>query len=317
MFQHPQAIVETPFVGTGTTIWAFAHILPGARIGRDCNICDHTFIENDVVVGDRVTIKCGVQLWDGIVIEDDVFLGPNTTFTNDPFPRSKQRPEKFARTTIKRGASIGANATILPGLTVGEGAMIGAGAVLTQNAPPHAILAGNPARIQGYADVRAERPFQPGVPQQAGSQPAEVGGVVLHRLPLIDDVRGLLSFGEFQRQVPFPIKRYFLVFGVSSKHVRGEHAHKTLQQFLVCVHGRCNVVVDDGSNRQEFILDNPSTGIYIPPMVWAVQYQYSPDAVLMVLASDYYDPEDYVRDYSTFQALRLERQASASKAAGR
>jgi acetyltransferase-like isoleucine patch superfamily enzyme/dTDP-4-dehydrorhamnose 3,5-epimerase-like enzyme len=312
-FQHPQAIVETQLVGEGTTIWAFAHILPGARIGRDCNICDHTFIENDVVVGDRVTIKCGVQLWDGIVVEDDVFLGPNATFTNDPFPRSKRHPHRFQRTVIKKGASIGANATILPGLTVGEQAMIGAGAVLTHNAPPYAILAGNPARIKGYADVRAERPFQPETAPPVGSHAAEVDGVVLHRMPLIDDLRGRLSFGEYQRQVPFPIHRYFLVFGVSSKHIRGEHAHKTLHQFLVCVHGRCNVVVDDGRHRQEFILDSPSIGVYIPPMVWAVQYQYSPDAVLLVLASDYYDPRDYVRDYAEFLAIRSEHETAPAR----
>ena len=113
-----------------------AHILPGAVIGCDCNICDHTFIENDVTVGDRVTIKCGVQLWDGTTVEDDVFIGPNATFTNDPFPRSKQYPTEFSRTVIKRGASIGANATILPGITIGERSMIGAGAVITRNVPP-------------------------------------------------------------------------------------------------------------------------------------------------------------------------------------
>ena len=312
-FQHAQAIVETPSVGEGTSVWAFAHILPGARIGRDCNICDHTFIENDVVVGDRVTIKCGVQLWDGVAIEDDVFIGPNATFTNDGFPRSRHRPPEYLRTRVGRGASIGANATILPGLTVGEYAMIGAGAVLTRDAPARAILTGNPAVITGYVDVSAERPFHagPAHPPAGGSHPAEVEGVVLHRLPLIDDVRGMLSFGEFQRHVPFAIKRYFLVFGVSSRNIRGEHAHKTLHQFLVCAHGRCNVVVDDGTHRQEFILDSPAIGVYIPPMVWAVQYQYSADAALLVLASEYYDAQDYIRDYETF--LELRRAAAAGK----
>ena len=310
ILRHEHALVETPFVGEGTTIGAFAHILPGARIGRDCTICDHTFIENEVAIGDRVTIQCGVQLWDGIVIEDDVFVGPNATFSNDLSPSGKAR---FARTTIKKRASIGANATILPGLTIGERAVIDAGAVLTHDAPPHAILAGNPARIKGYADVNAQHPFQPEpAPLRLGSYPATVEGVVLHRLPLIDDVRGMLSFGEFQRHVPFPIRRYFLVFGVSSQHIRGEHAHKTLHQFLVCVHGRCNVVVDDGIHRQEFILDNPSIGVYIPPMVWAVQYQYSADAVLLVLASDYYDAQDYVRDYETFLELCRERRAAVA-----
>src|SRR5215469_12222781 len=118
-FQHPNALVESSRIGAGTRIWAFSHVLPGAVIGADCNICDHVFIENDVIIGDRVTIKCGVQIWDGLRLEDDVFIGPNATFTNDPFPRSKIRPARFERTLIKRGASIGANATILPGITVG------------------------------------------------------------------------------------------------------------------------------------------------------------------------------------------------------
>src|SRR5438477_6914545 len=122
-FVHPLGVCESKEVGSGTRVWAFAHVLPRARIGKDCNICDHTFIENDVVVGDRVTIKCGVQLWDGTRLADDVFVGPNATFTNDPFPRSGQRPEKFAETFIERGASIGANATILPGVRIGKHAM--------------------------------------------------------------------------------------------------------------------------------------------------------------------------------------------------
>src|SRR5688500_3203619 len=133
VFVHPHALCESAAIGPNTRVWAFAHLLPGARIGADCNICDHVFIENDVVVGDRVTVKCGVQLWDGVALEDDVFVGPNVTFTNDSFPRSGQRPPQFLRTRVRRGASIGANATILPGLTVGEYAMVSAGAVVTRN----------------------------------------------------------------------------------------------------------------------------------------------------------------------------------------
>jgi len=301
-FKHDRAIVESSDVGDGTRVWAFAHILPGARIGRDCNICDHTFIENDVVVGDRVTIKCGVQLWDGVSLEDDVFVGPNVTFTNDAFPRSRQRPEKFSRTLVRRGASIGANATILPGLTIGEGAMIGAGAVLTKSAPPNAILMGNPARIAGYVGTLQPAAHAARAPNDPGSEATAVRGVTLHRMPVVEDLRGTLSFGEVERHIPFPVKRYFLVFGVSSEHIRGEHAHKAQHQFMVCVHGRCNVVADDGLNRQEFMLDGPGVGIHIPPGVWAVQYKHSPDAVLMVLTSDYYDGSDYIRDYAEFLA---------------
>ena len=145
-FQHSHAIVESEDIGMGTRIWAFSHILPGAKMGGDCNICDHVFIENDVVIGDRVTIKCGVQIWDGIRLEDDVMVGPNATFTNDLFPRSKKEFE-LRVTTVKRGASIGANATILCGVTIGEGAMVGAGSVVTKDVPACAVVAGNPARI--------------------------------------------------------------------------------------------------------------------------------------------------------------------------
>ncbi len=146
-FVHPAALCESSAIGPRTRVWAFAHILPGARIGADCNVCDHVFIENDVVVGDRVTIKCGVQLWDATRIEDDVFIGPNATFCNDRFPRSRQHPASYAPLTIRRGASIGANATILPGLEIGAGAMVGAGAVVTTSVPARAVVVGNPARV--------------------------------------------------------------------------------------------------------------------------------------------------------------------------
>lgn len=145
-YQHPQALVETIHIGEGTRVWAFSHVLPGAVIGAECNICDHVFIENDVVIGDRVTIKCGVQIWDGLRLEDDVMVGPNATFTNDLFPRSKQ-PFELKKTYIKKGASIGANATILAGIEIGEGAMVGAGAVVTKSVPPYAVVVGNPAKL--------------------------------------------------------------------------------------------------------------------------------------------------------------------------
>ena len=155
-FLHEKGIVEFgASVGEGSRIWAWAHILGGATIGKDCNICDHTFIESNVSIGDRVTVKCGVYIWDGIVIEDDVFIGPSSTFANDKFPRSRQRPGEYAKTRICRGASIGANATILP-VTIGAYAMVGAGAVVTKDVPPYAIVVGNPARITGYVNVKQD-----------------------------------------------------------------------------------------------------------------------------------------------------------------
>jgi acetyltransferase-like isoleucine patch superfamily enzyme len=298
------AIVETRSVGDGTRIGAFAHILPGAVIGADCRIGGQTFIENDVRIGDRVVLENGVQLWDGITIEDDVFVGPNATFSNDPFPRSRQHPAEFARTLIRRAASIGANATILPGLTIGEKAVVEAGAVVTRDVPPAAIVAGNPARISGYVGAGSiSADATAAVPAEVGVSTTRVAGVMLHRLPRVDDLRGNLSFGEIGEQVPFAVKRYFVVYGVPSKNIRGEHAHRALHQFLICVHGRCHVVADDGVNRQEFVLDRPSLGLHIPPLVWATQYKYSEDAVMLVLASENYDPAGYIRDYSEF--LRL------------
>jgi len=146
-FIHSHALCETREIGEGTRVWAFAYVLDGARLGRDVNVCSHVFIENEVRVGDRVTIKSGVQLWNGVEVEDDVFIGPNATFTNDLFPRSKQQPESWPRTRLCRGASIGANATILAGTTIGEHAMVGAGAVVTRDVAPHTVVAGNPARV--------------------------------------------------------------------------------------------------------------------------------------------------------------------------
>jgi acetyltransferase-like isoleucine patch superfamily enzyme/dTDP-4-dehydrorhamnose 3,5-epimerase-like enzyme len=303
-FVHPQALCESTRIGARTRVWAFAHVLPGAAIGADCNICDGVFIENDVVVGDRVTVKCGVQLWDGVEVEDDAFIGPNVTFTNDPFPRSRKHPAKFERTRVGKGASLGANATILPGVTIGANAMVGAGAVVTRSVPPNAIVTGNPARIVGYVEAGKGGSARPAARPPAESvEKLKVAGVTLHNLRSVLDMRGNLTAGEFERQVPFRPLRYFLVFDVPTAETRGEHAHHKCHQFLICVKGSVRMVVDDGRNREELLLDRNSLGLYVPPMVWGIQYDYSPDAVLLVFASDYYDPADYIRDYAQFLEL--------------
>ena len=303
-FVHPHALCESGAVGEGTRVWAFAHVLPGAVIGRDCNICDHVFIENDVVLGDRVTVKSGVQLWDGLRVADDVFIGPNATFSNDKYPRSKHYQRAVLQTHIGRGASIGGGAAILPGLRIGTEAMVGAGSVVTHDVPPRAIVSGNPARITGYVDAKRRETPPPGT-RAADDTPVRalsVRGVTFHHLPLVADLRGNLSVGEFSRQIPFVPKRYFMVFDVPGKEVRGEHAHRACHQFLVCPRGSLNVVVDDGTASEELTLDRPNLGLYVPPMVWAVQYKYSADALLLVFASDYYDPADYIRSYEDFRA---------------
>ncbi len=151
---HPTADVQTQNVGEHTTIWQFAVILKSAQIGSYCNINCHTFIENDVIIGDRVTVKSGVYLWDGLRIEDDVFIGPNATFTNDNTPRSKQYSEKYLAATLKKGCSIGANATIVGNITLGEYCMVGAGAVVTKDVPAYTLVYGNPAKVAGEVDAK-------------------------------------------------------------------------------------------------------------------------------------------------------------------
>ena len=149
-FIHPLSDVMSTTIGQKTKVWQYSVILPKAVIGENCNICAHTLIENDVVIGNNVTVKSGVYIWDGITLKDNVFIGPCVTFTNDKKPRSKQYPNEFPKTVVEEGASIGANATLLPGITIGKNALVGAGAVVTKNVPENAIMVGNPAAIKGY-----------------------------------------------------------------------------------------------------------------------------------------------------------------------
>nr|WP_216601432.1 WxcM-like domain-containing protein [Halomonas azerica] len=238
----PLADVKTKKIGNNSQIWQHVIILPDAEIGTDANICSHCFIENDVYIGNRVTVKNGVQLWDGLRIHDDVFIGPNATFTNDRMPRSKKFPEKFLETIIENGASIGAGAVILPGVRIGSNAMVAAGAVVTRSVPPNAIVVGNPARIMGYVDADYDdykATEQASRSLGIGAHDTQVPGVNLYQLNYVTDIRGSLTVGEFERSIPFAVKRYFMVFDVPSIETRGEHAHKQCHQFLICVRGSC------------------------------------------------------------------------------
>lgn len=307
-FIHNSADVQTANIGQDTRIWQYVVVLPGAVIGSNVNLCSHCLVENDVFIGDRSTIKSGVFIWDGVRIGSDVFVGPNVTFTNDKFPRSKAYPEAFLRTTIEDKASIGAGAVLLPGIVIGTGAMVGAGAVVTKSVPPYAIVAGSPARITGYVEnsVSGSNPQTTPSFNNVAKEPVVhlgVGGVTLHNLKYVGDIRGELSVGEFEKDIPFSPKRYFLVFNVPSQKTRGEHAHRKCHQFLICVKGSCSAVVDNGKSRTEVKLDRPSLGLYLPPMIWGIQYKYSDDAVLLVFTSDYYDPDDYIRDYAEFISI--------------
>ncbi|WP_308219940.1 WxcM-like domain-containing protein [Roseomonas populi] len=285
---HPQALCESERIGEGTRVWAFAHILPGAVIGADNNICDGVFIENDVVTGDRVTVKCGVQLWDGLRVEDDVFIGPNATFTNDMFPRSRVQRDALPPTTVRRGASIGANATILPGLTVGPGAMVGAGTVITADVPANAVVVGNPARIVGYAGVEAAVPAR-ALPEDG---PCRVLTTESHR-----DSRGRLSPWPLESSLPFTPRRLYVIDGAPDGWARGGGAYRRSHQFLVATKGAVTIAMDDGRRRLAVRLEGPDTGLHVPPGVWTLQYAHTSDAALLVLASEPYDPEERMADY--------------------
>ena len=159
VFVHPQGLCDSDEVGDGTRVWAFAHILPGARVGRDCNVCDGAYIEGGAVVGDRVTIKNQVMIFEGVEIADDVFLGPGVAFTNDLTPRAhiKRHGDALLPTTVERGATLGARVTVVCGLTIGENAFVGAGAVVVRDVTPHAFVVGNPGRQIGWACECGER----------------------------------------------------------------------------------------------------------------------------------------------------------------
>jgi UDP-2-acetamido-3-amino-2,3-dideoxy-glucuronate N-acetyltransferase len=293
-FIHPQALVETSDIGAGTRIWAFAHLLPGSTVGRDCNICDGVFVEGDVVIGDRVTVKCGVQLWSGVTLEDDAFVGPNATFANDPFPRSRRYPSSFPPTVVRRGASIGANATLLPGITIGERAMVGAGAVVTRDVPARAIVVGNPARVIGEV-TDGDGPGEEPRPAAAG-----VDAVRTIEIPEIADERGSLTFGQADLHIPFVPRRYFTIMNVPAGVARGGHAHRTVEQFIVALRGRVALVLDDGRHTRRIVLDSPSTALYVPPMVWNDLGEMSPETVILCLASGDYDEAEYIRDREAF-----------------
>ncbi len=249
-------------------------------------------------IAESAVLGPGSYVAEGALIGEAVKVGPGAVVLSGG-------TEAIETTVICAGAEIGANATVLAGVKIGIRARVAPGAVVTRSVPPLAVVEGNPARITGYVEtsqVDFPQSIAPGIPETS-IRSSKVKGVTFHNLRMVYDLRGNLSAGEFEKDIPFKPLRYFLVFEVPTAESRGEHAHLKCEQFLVAVRGSINVIADDGQTREEFILNRPDTGLYLPPMVWGIQYHYSADAVLLVFASEYYDPADYVRDYSDFLKL--------------
>lgn len=236
-------------------------------------------------------------------IEPGVTLGQRVIFAGDGI-------------VIRTNARIDAAAVIGENVTIGQGSWVRAGAVVLRSIPPNAIVEGNPAQVVGYVNraTNDQRPDPRLIDVQSLGElvrparvPLEVGGSALYLMRRVIDTRGSLTVGEVPTEVPFSPARYFAVFGVPSIELRGEHAHKRCQQFLICLHGSCRVLLDDGDRRCEVTLDRPDMGVFMPEMIWGTQYRYSPDAVLLVFASRPYEAEDYLRTYDDFLAEKTRR----------
>ncbi len=251
-------------------------------------------VDSSVDIPGGVHIKAGAYLSANVVLANGCRIGANATFVEG------------AQIVLKPGVQIGANATVMPGIVLAAGCEVRPGAVVSRSVPPGAIVEGNPASIVGYVDTEVGPAgatlHQPLALRGATVETLPVRGVTLHHFPVIPDLRGNLTVGEFERQIPFAPQRYFIVFGVPSREVRGEHAHRACHQFLICLRGSCSVVADDAEHRVEVQLDAPSRGLYLPPMTWGTQYKYSADAMLLVFASHHYDAADYIREYDQFRA---------------
>jgi len=215
---------------------------------------------------------------------------------------------------LEDGARVGEGAVVSHGVRIGARARVEPGAVVTRDVPAGAVVQGHPAVIVGYVNAPTRSTtVGPSVRDAArtGTWTSAVRGVQLHALREVQDLRGFLCAAEFGQNLPFIPQRCFWVYAVPNQQIRGEHAHRRCAQFLVAVKGRLRVVADDGTQREEFWLDQPNLGLYLPPMTWGIQYGYSEDAVLMVLASDPYDPLDYIRNYDEFLSLVSNRDAAA------
>jgi len=271
---HPTALCEASELGAGTRVLAFASVAPDARVGEACTVGAHASIGPASVLHDGAELRAGARL------VGNVRIGPNVV--------------------------IGENAVIADGVTIGRGAVIRAGASVADGVPANAIVEGSPAVIVGYVSDNGIPATDTTitVPEADAGETTQTGvaGVTLHPLTRVADLRGSLMASDFS-ELPFVPQRVFSIHDVPSERIRGSHAHRECEQLLVCLSGVLSCVVDDGRRRAEVRLEGPDQGLHLPAMIWATQYKYSRDAVLLVLASLPYDADDYIRDYDEFLEL--------------
>jgi acetyltransferase-like isoleucine patch superfamily enzyme len=277
---------------TGAFIHPTALCEPSATVGVGSRVDAFAILGDDVELGDDVRVRSGARVLPRARVGRGTVIGENAVVGG------------AEHSDVGPDVVIGANATVLPGVRVERHALVEPGSVVADAVPANAIVRGNPARIIGYVGDELEPPSAriAAMAEPRGPGDTRVRGVRIERLTLREDLRGSLMAAEFA-ELPFSPVRLFTVFAVQGEHIRGSHAHRQCRQFLVCAAGTLSCVVDDGAAREEILLDHPGVGIYVPPMIWGTQYKYSSDALLLVLASHPYDPEDYIRDYDEFLAL--------------
>lgn len=276
---HPSAVVETE------------------QVAQDCVVHEHASVSPGVTLEAGVEVGAGARVLGDVAIGAGGSIGPNAVL-------GRLDATGNGAVRVGRGVRVGSNATVSAGIAIGRGAVVEAGSAVETDVPAYAIVRGSPARIVGYVDSIPE-PTEPElVDLDAVQEPTatNVPGVFLHPLTHARDLRGSLAAAEFE-ELPFVPRRVFAVYDVPSESVRGAHAHRRCGQLLVCTSGEVNCIADDGTVRQEFRLSSPRVGLHIPPLVWSMQYRYTRDACLMVLAELPYDPDDYVRDYEDFLKL--------------
>jgi UDP-2-acetamido-3-amino-2,3-dideoxy-glucuronate N-acetyltransferase len=268
---HSSAIILSRNVPALVEIGPFTLVCEDAVISDSACIGAQVMIGISVQIGPRVRIQSGACISDGCIIESDV--------------------------------TVGANASVASGVCLHMGSSVTAGTNVTMDVPPYAIISGPESAIAGYVDANLSDEKSQNIPRLIERGASRIRGVRLYELPNYLDMRGNLSVGEFEKDLPFYPKRFFVVYDVTNERIRGEHAHYKCHQFLQCTHGACSIIADDGFERQEFRLDKPNRGIYLPPMIWGIQYKFTRDAVLLVFTSEHYDPEDYIRNFAKFREI--------------